>query len=177
MRSTHELVEEHRIIEGVLRALTLRLDEAERTRSVPTGFLRNLITFSQSFIDRCHHGKEERCLFPCLEKRGIPKDGGPIGAMLQEHEMGRTLVSQIAERLDQYDRGAAQVGDVVEPCRHYVDLLAQHILKENEMLFPMGERLMTSPDDEDTQGCYEGAMGHAERAGLLRLAETMSGKD
>ncbi|HET8679785.1 MAG TPA: hemerythrin domain-containing protein [bacterium] len=177
MRSTQDLVEEHRIIEGVLGALTLRLDEAERTRSVPIGFLRNLITFSQSFVDRCHHAKEERCLFPCLEKRGIPNDGGPIGVMLQEHQMGRGLVRQIAERLDQYERGAAEIGAVVEPCRQYVDLLQQHILKENTVLFPMGHRVLADHDDEQTRRCYEDEeheMGGGEHARLIGLAEAMS---
>ncbi len=67
MRSTQELVEEHGVIESVLRALDLKLNEADRTGVVPVDFLRDVVRFSQSFVDRCHHGKEERCLFPCLE--------------------------------------------------------------------------------------------------------------
>lgn len=177
MRSTQELVEEHRIIEGVLRALARRLDDAGRTHQVPVEFLRNLIAFSRVFVDRCHHAKEERCLFPCLESRGIPRDGGPIGVMLQEHERGRTLVRQIAERLDRYERGDAGVDDVLEPCRRYVELLQQHILKENAVLFPMGYQVMADHDDEQIRQCYEGQeheMGGGEHARLIGLAEAMS---
>ncbi len=177
MRSTQELVREHGVIESVLRALDLKLNEADRTGAVPVDFLRDVVRFSQSFVDRCHHGKEERCLFPCLEKRGIPKDGGPIGVMLQEHEMGRRLVQQIAERLDLYERGGADAGEVFEVCRMYVDLLRGHILKENHLLFPMGEQVMADQDDKRVQRCYEGgtrAMDRGEHERLLDFARALS---
>jgi len=47
--------------------------------------------------DKCHHGKEEVHLFPFLEKRGVPARGCPMGALLHEHEQGRTLVTQLAQ--------------------------------------------------------------------------------
>ncbi len=132
MRSTQELVEEHGVIESVLRALDLKLNEADRTGAVPVDFLRDVGRFSQSFVDRCHHGKEERCL------------------------LGRRLVQQIAERLDLYERGGADAGEVFEVCRMYVDLLRGHILKENHLLFPMGEQVMADQDAKRVQRCYEG---------------------
>lgn len=177
MRATQELVEEHRVIERVLAALDRRLDDAERTGTIPVAFLRNLIAFSQAFVDRCHHAKEERCLFPCLESRGIPREGGPIGTMLQEHEMGRMLVRQIAEQLDRHEEGTAAPRDVLSACKAYLELLQQHILKENHALFPMGEQVMTASDDEQTTRCHEQReleTGHDERARLVRLAESIS---
>ena len=177
MRATQELVEEHRVIERVLTALSRWLGDAERTGTIPAAFLRNLTAFSQGFVDRCHHAKEEGCLFPCLAHKGSPRESELIGVMLQEHEMGRRLVRQIALQLDRHEAGAASAADVLSPCRAYLELLQQHILKENHALFPMGEQIMVPADDEQTSRCYEdreGDAGHEEHSRLLRLAEAMA---
>jgi len=64
-----------------------------------SGDLEQLMDFFRGFVDRCHHGKEEDVLFPELEKRGVLRDGGPIGVMLSEHAMGRRHIREIAEAL------------------------------------------------------------------------------
>jgi hemerythrin-like domain-containing protein len=178
MRATRELVEEHRIILGVLDALEHALRAADAGGDVPVTFLRDLVAFSQAFVDRCHHGKEESCLFPCLQRRGIPREGGPIGVMLEEHELGRELVRQIAARLDRYAQGAVPAGAVLEPCRRYLHLLRAHIAKEHEVLFPMGEGVLQPHDDTATGACYDGvehALGGGTHQALIRLAERLTG--
>jgi hemerythrin-like domain-containing protein len=32
--------------------------------------------FFDEFVDKCHHAKEEQSLFPLIEIKGIPKEGG-----------------------------------------------------------------------------------------------------
>ena len=177
MRSTQELFEEHRVVQTVLRALDRQVSEAERTHTVPVEFLRTLVAFSRAFLDRCHHGKEERCLFPCLERKGIPRDGGPIEVMLQEHEKGRALVRKIGDRLDLYAQGATTEDSILALCREFGDLMNEHIEKENEMLFPMSDSVMDADDDRQTTGCYEGKeeeIGHGEHRRLIELAERMA---
>jgi hemerythrin-like domain-containing protein len=177
MRSTEELVQEHRLIETVLDALARRLEDTRRTGTLHVPFLRKLVVFSTTFVDKCHHRKEEGCLFPCLEGSGIPSDGGPIGMMLMEHEMGRTLVGRISENLDLYEKGNASVDDVAGPCQEYLELLGQHILKENNVLYPLGESVMSEQDDTQNLGCYEDReeeIGAETREDLIRLAEEMA---
>ena len=88
---------DHRKIEGVLDALERMAGRMAEGGDVPVEALTSLVVFSQTFIDKCHHGKEELCLFPCLERRGIPRDG-PIGVMLYEHQLGREYVKRISTR-------------------------------------------------------------------------------
>lgn len=97
-----------------------------------------LIAFIREFADKCHHGKEELILFPALEKAGIRKEGGPIGVMLGEHDLGRKHIGNMEAALK--DRGdfaafAVEAGK-------YASLIRQHIDKENSVLFPMGERVL-----------------------------------
>ncbi|MEM4312369.1 MAG: hemerythrin domain-containing protein [Nitrososphaerales archaeon] len=156
MAIASNLVKDHEVILKVLDSLELKLSELRRTGSISLiDYLDEMLDFSRVFIDRCHHGKEEKCLFPCIEKRGIPKEGGPIGVMLMEHEMGRNLVKKIREKLDLYKKREVKLDEVIEPCYEYLGLLRQHIYKENNILFPMADEVVTKEDIDDTSKCYE----------------------
>jgi len=177
MSSTAELVREHQVIERVLTSLDGRLRAAREAGTLDAAWLRTVVTFSRQFIDRCHHGKEEGCLFPCLERRGIPREGGPIGVMLREHQMGRELVRRITEALDGYARGTAPLEEVLVPGQAYVDLLRQHIVKENTILFPMADAVLETGDDDANLRCFgerEEEIGHGAHARLVRLAEEIT---
>jgi len=41
--------------------------------------------FLEVFVDKCHHGEEEKVLFPAMEEAGIPRQGVPIGVMIYEY--------------------------------------------------------------------------------------------
>ncbi len=153
--SVKELTTDHRTIEKALNALSKEIEKASAGAKLDAGFIREACLFSQSFVDKCHHGKEEGCFFPCLERRGMPHDAGPIAVMLAEHEQGRRLVAQILESLSRYEEGTADAASVIEPCKQYHELLTQHILKEEGILFPTGDRLMEGSDDEETSECFE----------------------
>ena len=91
--ATEVLKQEHRVIENVLDALE-RLAKAAETSALAEW--EKAIDFARNFADKCHHLKEENLLFPALEERGIPREGGPIGMMLAEHEEGRGYVRAMA---------------------------------------------------------------------------------
>jgi len=146
MKPTQELTTEHnavlvalQILEKVDAAIEAKNDEA-------LGHLEQLLDFFKGFVDRCHHGKEEDVLFPELERRGVKREGGPIGVMLLEHEAGRGHVRAMLDDLEWLRRGeAAAVVATHEHVLAYRDLLRAHIYKENNVLFPMADRLL--PDD------------------------------
>jgi hemerythrin-like domain-containing protein len=124
------LTHEHRMIERALRALRGVCQKLESGTSIPVEVPAQLVEFIQTFADRCHHGKEEKHLFPELEARGVPRDGGPIGVMLYEHEMGRGFVREMADAAAAYARGESEAAArFVRAAHSYMDLLAQHIYK------------------------------------------------
>lgn len=137
---THELRQEHRVIEKVLRVLDVLVS---RTDSFEAAALRDCVSFFRLFADACHHGKEEDMLFPVLEQGGMPREGGPIGVMLQEHTIGRRLVGGMAETLPAAEAGdAAAQAKFRELAREYVQLLTQHIWKEDNVLFNMSDQVI-----------------------------------
>ena len=94
------LKQEHDVIERVLGFLQQAVSRIEALQDVPEGFAAWAIEFFGQFADRCQHGKEEDILFPLLEECGIPRDGGPIGVMLSEHDIGRDCVGHMKQATD-----------------------------------------------------------------------------
>lgn len=72
-----------------------------------------------------------------MEKSGVPKEGGPIGVMLQEHEIGRNYVRDFADAVEKYKQNKSQIKKIVENAMGYVELLEQHIDKEDNILYMM----------------------------------------
>lgn len=143
MEATEILMQEHRVIERVLAALETAAERLAADKVLPSEFFLKAADFSKNFADGSHHAKEEGLLFKMLTANGLPCDSGPIAVMLREHEEGRRLtrgLRQAAEQLRDGDQTAAK--QVVENALGYVELLRQHIQKEDQILFPMSERMI-----------------------------------
>ncbi len=137
---TAMLRHEHEVI---LRALALlerlgqRLEAGQPVDRTALAWLRD---FFGTFADRCHHGKEEQHLFPALERRGVPREGGPLGVMLHEHEEGRAFLRVMAQGDDKR---------TAEAIRGYTALLRDHIDKENNVLFPLVEQILSEEERQE----------------------------
>jgi hemerythrin-like domain-containing protein len=143
MKPTEELVAEHRAVLVALEILEKVAPAVAAGDGRAVKDLEKLLDFLRGFVDACHHGKEEDVLFPELERLGIPREGGPIGVMLLEHQAGREHIRAMAEGLEGRrlgDPGASAA--ILEHARGYAELLRSHIHKENSILFPMADRVV-----------------------------------
>jgi hemerythrin-like domain-containing protein len=141
MRATEILQHEHRVIEQVLNCLEVMANRALAERKLDATSAEAALDFFQTFADGCHHHKEENHLFPLMEAKGFPRDGGPTGVMLHEHEEGRRHIRAMCAAVA---NGA--VSEFAAHARAYVELLRQHILKEDQRLFPMANQVFSSAD-------------------------------
>ena len=146
MNPIEELKTEHEAVRGTLKIMNCIILEIERTSEVTNPkHLEQLFDFFSVFVDRCHHGKEEDLLFPALEAIGVSRQGGPIGVMLNEHQKGREHVIAMKKALVQYsDCRTEAVDTLVKHARSYIELLSQHIDKENGVLFPIASQHLSS---------------------------------
>jgi hemerythrin-like domain-containing protein len=144
MKSLDILKEEHVITERALALLEPAGECVRKGQPPPAGFEQWAIEFFRHFADKCHHAKEETGLFPLLEGRGMPREGGPVGVMLSEHERGRDFLRRMQEAASRRDHvGFALVAE------EYAHMLRQHIFKENHVLFQMAESFLTKEDDAE----------------------------
>jgi hemerythrin-like domain-containing protein len=141
MKPIEDLKIEHEAVKITLRVLDSICNEAEKSGELANpDHLEQLLEFFTTFVDRCHHGKEEELLFPALEEVGVSREGGPIGVMLKEHQQGRDAVVKMKTALVRCQGGDPKaVGDLVYHARAYIALLDQHIDKENNVLFVLAD--------------------------------------
>lgn len=148
MKATEDLRKEHEgimVMLQVLQAVSKKLSHGEQ---VDVRHLDGIMEFLSIFVDKCHHGKEEEFLFPALEASGIPRDGGPIGVLLAEHEEGRRIVSELRDAVKNYPSDDKSAADIIKSrMGSYVELLTQHIAKENTVLFVMAEANLDAAED------------------------------
>ena len=151
MSSIHPVTElqgEHRMIEKVLEALETQLGQLELGK-FDAAFFEQALDFFANFADGCHHYKEETALFPGMERCGVPRDGGPIGVMLQEHNWGRACLAGIRQNLEGARSGSsASMEAIRNHAGDYINMLRQHIWKEDNVLFKMAERILPSGEVE-----------------------------
>lgn len=162
-RPTDILSCEHRVIEQVVACIGLIADDAGKTSRVDVASAVIAVDFIRNFADCCHHGKEEKHLFTALESKGFSRQLGPLAVMLGEHEVGRDAVRAMADALGRVQKGVAgAVEDFVAEARVYVDLMTQHITKEDHVLFPMAEGILNDVDRRKIVDAFE----HTEYAEL-----------
>ena len=148
-RPTEVLRHEHRLIERLLRVLEKAAAGLERGEEVSPEVFKSSLEFIRIVADRCHHGKEEGSLFPLLEQRGVRWEGGPLGALLQEHDRGRELVRGLAEGVAKYGGGDLEAREeIIENVKGYIQLLTQHIQKEDDVLFPIADHLLSQDEQQ-----------------------------
>jgi hemerythrin-like domain-containing protein len=179
MRPTDILSDEHRVIVQVLDCLEKMVDESRAQGRLEAEPARDAVSFFRMFADRCHHGKEEAHLFPAMEAKGFSRDHGPTGVMRHEHDLGRAHVRGMDEAID-----AASAGDpraleqFTEHARAYVELLQEHIQKEDHCLFAMANQAFSDEDQRALMQAFEKVeaeeMGEGTHETYLKIANDLA---
>jgi hemerythrin-like domain-containing protein len=160
VKATQILMHEHDAILRALAILAALAGRVEHGDLPPARDVEKLLEFFTGFADGCHHLKEETVLFPALEAAGVPRQGGPVGAMLEQHEEGRRLIGALRRELPGLAGDAAARARFAAAARDYVALLEQHIAIENRVLFPHADGLLDEARDREITAAFD---RHEER--------------
>jgi hemerythrin-like domain-containing protein len=156
MRPTDILKEEHELILEMLKVMEAACARIDRKEKPDPGKLNLIVDFIRNFADRCHHAKEEKILFPALEKAGIAREGGPIGVMLHEHELGRGYVTGMNGAIQKMSAdNTAAMRLFTDNAHRYVELLRSHIDRENKVLFAMAEEKIDAAGEKSIMEGFE----------------------
>ncbi len=133
---TSALSEHH---DKILEAVAL-LDKVLSSPSPDPEAVHFLIQFIQRFVDQCHHSIEEYILFQGVNRQGFPYLGSPIYVMTSEHGIGRYLARVMEELYTAWKNGDQNaLKELADYAKLYIDHISEHIMKENNVLFPMLE--------------------------------------
>jgi hemerythrin-like domain-containing protein len=172
-KAMDDLKHEH---DAILTALQILDSMIVAGKRVPREEILDFIGFLKEFADKCHHGKEEGILFPALVNAGMLQQGGPVGAMLHEHEQGRKYIQDM-------ERAAADPPDYAgfaDAAGRYSALLRQHIQKENDVLFAMAEKILPIEQLDTIYDAFEQheekIIGHGRHEELHKILKTLGQK-
>jgi hemerythrin-like domain-containing protein len=140
---TQKLKDEHQLILRVLALLEKNALLTEQGSFHDYQFYLDGVDFIRNYADRFHHAKEEDILFEALIENGMPRANSPVAAMLMEHDLGRAFVREMEEAATRALNGEPdQDAAIVSNARGYLELLREHISKEDEILYPLAERVL-----------------------------------
>lgn len=138
-KPTDILKEEHQDVLQKLTALEDVIRHLDRKEEISSK-IRELASFFETDF-WVHFDKEETALFPEVEKFS-PKDGGPLGVMLEEHEDLRNTNRKFQLAIGTYlrDDNASDAKAMIQTQgRHFIWGLRDHISKEDGVLFMMAD--------------------------------------
>jgi len=145
MSPTEDLIHDHEAIKVMLSIMSKIAEDIRTKNEFDAKDIEKMVEFLKTFADNCHHGKEEKALFPALIIAGVPNENGPIGVMLQEHNIGRNHIKEISSGLKNFKTGDTTSGELIASGMiAYVNLLHNHILKEENILFPMATKILSA---------------------------------
>lgn len=140
MKAIEILVKEH---DSILKMIEVTRKLLADKSTVNIDHVEQIIDFVKNFADKYHHLKEEDVLFMELEKHGMPREGGPVGVMLSEHDEGRNYIKLASKAVAEYKQGNTNaLTDIESNLLNFCTLLTNHIAKENNILYPMAERML-----------------------------------
>jgi hemerythrin-like domain-containing protein/rubredoxin len=131
------LMQEHRLIERMVRKLQSELDRLSKEGTLDPEFILSAVDFFRTYADRTHHGKEEDILFKALEGKEMDDDlRSTMDKLVGEHVYARAMVGRLLESREQYLRGAPGALDQArETLKGLIELYPKHIEKEDKRFF------------------------------------------
>jgi hemerythrin-like domain-containing protein len=105
---------------------------------------RQLLSFFREYGDAYHHFKEEKILFPEMNKKNEMIADGIIKEMLENHEDFRELLRGVEDFLNKKDYLRAQ-----QQFHIYKEVLLDHIAVENDEVFHVADALFSPTENEN----------------------------
>ncbi len=175
--ASKDLIHEHKAIMVALDVIEKMYESVGNDSVTDYEDIEEIIEFLKVFADKCHHGKEENYLFPALEEAGVKNENGPIGVMLAQHKQGRELIRQMQESVA---NKTINKQAFVNAASSYVNLLRNHIEKENTILFPMSDTMLPAPSQKrllhDFENLEKNVIGEGRHEELHVLLEKFKKK-
>lgn len=128
-----KLVEEHGLIKRWIALIPAVLEHCEAEPDRGLAIVYNGADFIRNYADRFHHAKEENILFKYFDEAL-----DIVQVMLEDHRSARTYVRGLMESFEKKN-----LSGIIQYLSGYRDLLAEHIRKEDEILYPWMDKKLS----------------------------------
>lgn len=183
MYSVELMVAEHDNILKLLEVIRAACCHIAEGGEVVDEDFRKMIFFARNYADKHHHGKEEQIFFREMAQ-GLGAAGQNLvqHGMLVEHDLGRLHISELEKALDRYRENPKTIDkvNILAEAMGYAGLLQRHIDKENQVVYPFGERSLPPhilrQIDEETRAFESNAEVQGVQTIGLDILRELTGK-
>lgn len=146
INSTKILMEEHQNILRMVRVVRSACYQVMKTCEMNYEDFAQIIDFIRSYADKLHHGKEENILFEKMQVHlGRMGENLITHGMLVEHDLGRLYMQELEQAIARVKDGEEEsLLDVIANAISYTHLIERHIKKEDELIYPFGEKQLST---------------------------------
>ena len=154
MKPIGALMQEHRLIERMLRLIQAEMDRAAVQNKFDIDFIDTALDFLVFYADHNHHGKEEKLYFPVfLTKSLTPEHRRITTELIDEHARLRKTFKAISVAAEAYRQGKKDVFQAIRTGFGEVLMLYPlHVDKEdNHFFYPSMDYLTRQEQDKMLQ--------------------------
>ena len=169
-----QLIQEHRLIDSVLKALQGAADDCQQTQSLDLHHAEDIVAFLDHFAEKNHCRKEEAYFVPLLQRRGVDLKKQPCHEALEAHELESLHVANLQAALREYREACDRF---VHHARQFVALLTDHMARESRDLFPHALKALENSDWERLAVAFDRFEEELGREGVrkwVRLGERLA---
>jgi len=136
MKPIGSLMIEHRVIERMLALLNYQHTQIIKDRKVDSPVIDVAIDFFTTYVDRFHHGKEERVLFRELEGKPLSTEHKQLmDDLIKEHIYTRNTVEKLKNAREHLDTEKDSLDEIIKCVEIILKWYPAHIEKEDKHFF------------------------------------------
>jgi hemerythrin-like domain-containing protein len=142
MKPIGPLMQEHRLIERMVKILERELKKIKETDKVDTNTILLGVDFFRTYADRTHHGKEEDILFRDLAKKKLSTEHKKImDTLVEDHVFARKTVGALIDATTRFIHGNnGSIKEIISNLEKLVALYPRHIyVEDKEFFYPILE--------------------------------------
>ena len=139
--------DEHRSIGAILHGMEYLVDQVRaRKAKVNPRVFAAMIYYLDTFSERMHHPKEDRYLFRAMRSRG-GEAAAVVADLEREHAAGGDALRRLEQCMMRYEEGGdKEFPAFAQAVATFVREYRDHIRKEEDVAFPLAERLLNAAD-------------------------------
>ena len=156
-----KLKSEHRTFRRFLDFFDQEMKAFEAGRSPRYELLEALLDYFTSFPDEWHHRKEDLIYDALIMRSDLARSA--LYDLRLEHERLGAGAKKFGEHMSDLRRGSdLPMNVIVDAGKTYSRLLRRHMVKEDDVFFPMAERLLTLQDWRDVEHTIQASRNDPE---------------
>ena len=172
LNATRDLKQDHILINRLGKIAKKCSDLLYGNVDIPIEDIKIISMLIHEFVDKFHHGKEEKAYFPQMnDKNNFAQD---IRNFLIEHELGRRIARMLSQSLESWDGGINARERVARFLNAYSVFITIHTEKEN-VFFDLIEKKDGLSEEEHSlmlkhfETCHNDVGGKVRVEQMIRL--------